>query len=121
MRGSSSGPTSQAAVLGTVVRGVVTVPRGLAISVAVDATGPRGGGRGRRRRRTADSGYSRRGYEKVLHSLTGYLAGAVADERVEKVALVGNLGAVGVVGDREPSGGTRGGRVRGHQWRPERR
>src|SRR5580693_8477497 len=118
---SSAWSRSQAAVLGTVAGGAVTVPRMLAISVAVDAAGPRGRGRGRRHGVGADGIHPGRGHKEVLHALAGYLARAVADERVQKVSLEGDLGAVGVVGHRELSGGSGQARIGGIQRWPKRR
>src|ERR1700685_3163620 len=65
-----------------------------AVSV-VNAAGGGGGGRSRSGGRAYRS-QAGGGHEEVLDALTGHLAGVVVSEGVQRVAVVGDLVAVGV-------------------------
>src|ERR1700691_1025849 len=66
----------------------------LAVSV-VNAAGVGGGGRSRSGGR-AYRGQARGGHEEVLDALTGHFVGVVVSEGVQRVAVVGDLAAVGI-------------------------
>src|SRR5580698_3463823 len=87
----------------------------LAVSVT-DAAGGGGGGRSRSGGR-AYRGQAGGGHEEVLDALAGHLVGVVVSEGVQRVAVVGDLAAVGVHEQSDlaaQSGG--GGCGRGKRW-----
>jgi len=66
-------------------------------SVAIAAAGRDGRDRSRGRGGRSDRGKPGSSHEEVLEALAGHLAGPVADEGVQQVAVVGDLTAVRVV------------------------
>src|SRR5580692_1013630 len=87
--------------------------------LAVSVTGA-AGGRGGSRSRSGGGGYRGQaggGHEEVLDALAGDLVGVVVSEGVQRMAVVGDLVAVGVAehGDLAAQSGG-GGCGRGQRW-----